>query len=703
MRNQLNKYLFGSTMKRIIIVSSIIIAISIALANYSEQTSIISNSEDSVKVLKPEFYHPDENKLISTIFSRYHYKKIKLNDSLSSVIFDRYLKSLDFSKSYFLKSDIDKFEQYRNKLDDFFLDGQLNPAYEIFNTFRDRVSERMNYINGLLDEEFDFSINEEFEVDRSNSPWPSTKDEANEIWRKRVKNDALNLKLSGKEWKAISETLKKRYENFQRNINQYKSEDVFQVLMNSYSEVIDPHTNYLSPITSENFKINMSLSLEGIGAQLQSEDEYTKVAEIVPGGPAFKSNLLHRNDRIIGVAQGKDGEMVDVIGWRLTDVVQLIRGDKGTVVRLQILAASDGVNPTPKEIQLVRDKIKLEEQAAKKDVIEIINNDKPFKLGIIDVPAFYNDFEAQQRGEKDFKSTTRDVKKLIEELKKEKVDGIIIDLRNNGGGSLSEAIEMTGLFIKDGPVVQVRNADGSVEVGDDPDPSIVYNGPLAVIVNRFSASASEIFAGAIQDYERGIILGDQTFGKGTVQNLIDLNRLMSGMDNNLGQIKLTIAKYYRINGGSTQHRGVIPDIEFPSTIDHQEYGESSEPSALPYDKIESTSYEKYNNLGSVIPILRDLHKKRIQSNIEFDYLNADIEEYKTEKEKKFISLNEEIRKKEKEVEDEREFQRENERRKNKGLELLQKGETGSEKVEVEDPLLHESAYILSDLILHSIG
>ncbi|MEO8400162.1 MAG: carboxy terminal-processing peptidase, partial [Ignavibacteriaceae bacterium] len=528
--------------------------------------------------------------------------------------------------------------------------------------------------------------------------------ELNEIWRKRVKNDALSLKLAGKDWKSTSKTLKKRYDNFRKNIVQYSSEDVFQLIMNSYSEALDPHTNYLSPISSDNFKIDMSLSLEGIGAQLQQDDDYTKVNEIIPGGPAFKSNLLHRDDKITGVAQGEEGEMVDVIGWRLTDVVQLIRGPKGTIVRLQILEAEDGPNALPQEIKIVRDKVKLEEQSAKKDVIEIKNDNHAYKLGVISIPKFYADFEAQQKGVKDYKSTTRDVKNLIGELKKENVDGLIIDLRNNGGGALNEAIDLTGLFIKDGPVVQVKSADGKVDVGDDPDPQIYYEGPLAVLVNRFSASASEIFTGAIQDYGRGIIIGEQTYGKGTVQNLIDLNRVIPNQQEKMGQLKLTIAKYYRINGGSTQNKGVIPDIGFPSAFDSKDFGESSEPSALPWDQINSTQFKPYADISKLIPILLQKHKERFEKSLEFDYLNEDIEEYKQSREKQFVSLNEEVRRKEKDELEEKRFQRENERRKLKGLTLLKKGEKSVEnKDNQDDYLLKECSYILSDFISMSIG
>ncbi|MFZ0454331.1 MAG: carboxy terminal-processing peptidase [Ignavibacteriaceae bacterium] len=681
-----------------IVVASLLIANSLNINIPGTNTSVTTDSLN----ITPQSYMPEEDQLINTILSRYHYRKFKLNDSLSSVIFGRYVKSLDNGKSYFYASDIKDFDQYKTLLDNDIQNGDLNPPYKIFNTFKKRVIERINYVDTLLNKGFDFTKNEKFLIDRDSVSWPQTQEEINDLWRKKVKNDALNLLLAGKKWEGVKETLQKRYANFRRAISQYNSEDVFQLFMNSYTEAIDPHTNYLSPSTSENFKIDMSRSLEGIGAQLQQEDDYTKVNEIIPGGPAFKSGLLKRNDKIIGVAQGKDGEMVDVIGWRLTDVVQLIRGPKGTIVRLDIIPSDKGPNAIPHEITIVRDKVTLEEQSAKKSIINIDENNNFYKIGVITLPAFYIDFEARQKGDPNYKSTTRDVRKLIKELKEEKVDGIIMDLRNNGGGALDEAVNLTGLFIKDGPVVQVKSADGKIDVDSDSDPDIVYNGPLAVLVNRFSASASEIFTGAIQNYERGIIVGEQTYGKGSVQNLIDLNRLIGSTGNKFGQVKLTIAKYYRIDGGSTQNKGVVPDIKLPSAIDPHEFGESSEPSALPWDQIRSTKYILYSNLDKYIPELKKMHDDRMDTTTEFDNVLEDIREYKESKNEKYVSLNETVRKKEKEEEDNKRFERENDRRKHKGLKLLQKGEKPTTK-EDTDPYLEETGHVLADLIKLSIG
>jgi carboxyl-terminal processing protease len=696
------KHSTGYVMRRFLLFFVILVIAGIFSARSFENKSLLT-TPDSLQVLEPKDYYKSETELINTIISRYHYNKINLNDSLSEEIFTKYINTLDRNKSYFLASDIKKFEQYKDELDDLIKTGDLQPAYDIFEVYRKRANDRIDYVLKTLKKKFDFTIDEYYEPDREKEQWPADDKEANEIWRKRIKNDALNLTLAGKDPDSLVETLTKRYESYRRAINQYNSEDIYQLFLNAYTETIDPHTNYFSPQTSENFKIDMSLSLEGIGAQLRNEDEYTSVVDIIPGGPAYKSGLLHRNDKIIGVAQGDDGEMVDIIGWRVTDVVQLIRGPKGTTVRLLILPA-DEINSVQKEIKLVRDKVKLEEQAAKKKIIDIKENGVSYKIGVIDLPAFYSDFDAMQRGDKNYKSTTRDVRKLLEELKAEKVDGVIMDLRNNGGGSLNEAIDLTGLFIKSGPVVQVRDSDGKVQVGDDKDTGVVYAGPLAVLINRFSASATEIFTGAIQDYNRGIIVGERSYGKGTVQNLIDLNRLVHSSDNDtLGEVKITIAKYYRINGGSTQDLGVIPDISYPATIDTTEVGESSDKSALPWDHISATTYQPLNDVKPFLPLLRKEHEQRVEKSAEFDYLLEDLASEKKERDQKLISLNEDVRKKEKKKEEEEKFQRENERRKAKGIKLLQKGEKVEKSSAPDDLYLDETGRVLANLIAVSVG
>ena len=679
----------------------IIILIVLTALFFSESNANLtdeSGDSDSVIVMEPKNYFTTENQIITTMLSRYHYKGFNLDDSLSSLMFDNYIRNLDYSKVYFFKSDINSFEKDRYSFDDYLLDGNVQPFFDIFNRYKERLVQRMAYIDTILTDGFDFTQIDSVQINRDDADWVSTWHDMDHLWQKRIKNDALNLYLAGRDNEEIKNNLEKRYKNFERALRQYNSEDVFQLAMDSYTTAVDPHTNYLSPITSENFKIDMSLSLEGIGARLMTEDGYTKIVEIIPGGPAFKSKELNVDDRIIAVAQDTDSEFVDVIGWRITDVVQLIRGPKETTVRLQILKAKDGALAKPEEITLVRDKVKLEDQAAKKEVIEVTNNGLNYKIGVITIPKFYTDFDGSRNGDENSKSTVTDVRALLEELKTEQVDGVIIDLRNNGGGALSEAIDVTGLFIETGPVVQVKNTDGLVEVGADADPSLVYSGPLAVMVNRYSASASEIFAAAIQDYGRGIVVGEQTYGKGTVQNLIDLNRVARSSTNKYGQLKLTIAKYYRINGGSTQNLGVIPDIAFPSYVDPSEFGESSQVSALPWDQIDSANYQLYSNLNKFLPELLSLSEQRMIADIEFQFLVEDINEYKESRNDNYVSLNAEQRKTEKDAQEEKEFQRENERRAIKGLKLVEKGEVPETKEEDDDIYLTETAMIVTDMI-----
>ena len=685
-------------MKKILFIIITILLLSNCKNTNNDDLHAQNQVIDSTKVIEPLSFHPQINKMITRLFLRYHYKKINLNDSLSSVIFDNYIKMLDYNKLYFLQSDINEFEKDRYKFDDYLILGKLMPAYRIFNTYKKRMNERIKYILKRLKKGFDFTKDEYYIYDREKEPWAKTEKELNEIWRRKLKNEALSLKLSGKKWDKIVETLTKRYENYHRAILQYKPEEVFELYMNAFADAIDPHSNYLRPTTSETFDIRMKLSLEGIGATLRTENDYTKVVSIVPGGPAYKADNIHADDKIIGVGQGKDGEIVDVIGWRIDDVVHLIRGPKGTIVRLAIIKGDKTIDSAPDTISILRDKVKLEEQAAKKEIINIKENGKEYKIGVIDIPTFYVDFEARRKGDPDYKSTTRDVRKLIKELKEENVDGLIIDLRNDGGGSLDEAISLTGLFIKEGPVVQVRRSNGEVNVEKDPDPNIVYDGPLAVMVNRYSASASEIFSAAIQDYGRGIIVGEQTYGKGTVQNLIPLDRFVPSAGDKSGQLKLTIAKFYRINGGTTQSLGVVPDIALPSPVNPSEYGESAEPSALKWDKIKSAEYQKYGDFKNILPILKKKHLERIKNEKEFIYLQEDIEEYKRTKDKKKISLNEEKRKAERAKTEAKKKAREKEREKYTTKEKIDGKEVVKKDLKIKDPFLEETGHILADLI-----
>ncbi|MCS7052106.1 MAG: carboxy terminal-processing peptidase [Ignavibacterium sp.] len=678
-------------------IITLIILISLIFAkdktNFTYATDI-----DSIKVILPEPKHKTETRLITSILTRYHYKKFSLNDSLSSVIFDEFINNLDNSKSYFLLSDIKEFEKQRYNIDDMLMNEDIDFFFNVYNRYVQRVKERVEFAIKTLENEIDFSSDDYFIIKRDSIEWSKTKEELDEDWFKRIKNDALIYKLNGKDWDFIKTTLQKRYKNLLKFLLQNNSDDVFQLAMNSFAESIDPHTNYFSPVTSDNFKIEMSLSLEGIGARLQTEDDYTKIFEIIPGGPADKSKELKPDDKIIAVAQGENGEFEDVIGWRLNDVVSKIRGEKGTVVRLLVIPAGESLNSKPKEVKLVREKVKIEDQAAKSKMIELEQNGKKYKIGVIEIPRFYTDFEARRTGE-DGKSTTKDVKRLIEELKSQGMNGLIIDLRNNGGGALNEAVELTGLFINYGPVVQVRNSMNFIDINSDTDSSIYYNGPLAVLINRFSASASEIFASAIQDYGRGLVIGENSYGKGTVQNLIDLNVMSPNKNYKYGQVKLTVAKFYRINGETTQKYGAKPDIEFPSYFSPDEFGEANQKSALQPDKIKAANYKKVADLSKIIPELRKRHQTRVNSDPEFEYLIQQIEDYRNSRNTRVISLNEEKRKKEQSEQEEKKFVRENNYRKKKGLELLQKGDKTNSIKEIENEYpIRETGKIIIDYI-----
>jgi carboxyl-terminal processing protease len=597
--------------------------------------------------LKPSISQEKVETLVAKLLTTYHYRKVRLNDSLSSVVWDNYLKEVDNSKTYLLASDVAAFEKYRYQIDDALVNGDLTAAYDLYNVFRKRYQERSDFIKEQLKKPFSFTADETFNTDREKAAWPKTVDEQNELWRKILKNQELELRLGSRKDSAVTALMTQRYSNLDKAINRIKSADVFQMYMNSFAEALDPHTNYLSPTNADRFNQEMSQSLEGIGAMLREDGDYIRITDVLPGGPAFKSKLLNKDDKIAGVAQGDNGAMVNTMNWQVDDVVKLIKGPKGTVVRLQVISPNALAGAPPKEIRLVREKIKLEEQRAKKEVIEVSDNGRPFKIGVINIPMFYRDFEGARKREEGFSSTTSDVKKFVEELKGEKVDGIVIDLRDNGGGSLTEAINLTGLFIPKGPVVQVRESTGETEVYTDPDPSVTYDGPMAVLVNRFSASASEIFAAAIQDYKRGIIVGGQTFGKGTVQTLIDLNQWLPKEPEKVGQVKMTIQKFYRINGSSTQHKGVTPDIELPSAFSAEEYGESSQPSALPWDQINSTRYEQSHGLDDkILTRLRDRFDQRLKSDPELKQLAQDLADFKKAKENTVVSLQEAKRRKE---------------------------------------------------------
>lgn len=653
----------------------------------------------SIHDLKPEPQHTRVSQLVSYLLTHQHYLKKQIDDSLSSQTFDHLIDRLDYNRMYFLQSDIDKFEKFRFKLDDYLRSGRVAPAYEIFNVYEQRFAERLAYVYKRLETEFDYSKDEYLETDREHVPWPKNNAELDDVWRKQLKNTALNLKLAGKEWPKIQETLHKRYERMQRNVEQFQSEDVFQLLMNALAESFDPHTNYFSPKNFDDFKISMSQSLEGIGARLMTENEYTKVAEIIVGGPADKGKDLFANDRIVSVGQDIDGELVDVVGWRIDDVVQLIRGKKGTIVRLEVLRAGDAPDAKTDTVTILRDKVKLEDRSAKADTLNIRHEGKPYTFGVINVPSFYSDFEAMRRGDPDYKSTTRDVRRLITELNQYSISGLIIDLRRNGGGFLNEAVDLTGLFIDRGPVVQVRNATGRVNVEWDTDSGTAYDGALLVLVDRLSASASEIFAAAIQDYKRGLIVGSQTFGKGTVQNPVDLNRFKKTSGDRWGQLKLTTAKFYRINGGSTQNAGVMPDVTMPSRFALMDIGEDAQNNALIWDQIDALDFRSYANVNS--ELMHDLqikHDVRINGEKKFDDYLESLEEFKANRDKKQISLQEARRKAERDSKKEDKSLAKIEGHGTSGDSTMADTGARPKKKVNKDILMKESAQILADYL-----
>ncbi|GAA0693511.1 carboxy terminal-processing peptidase [Marinobacterium maritimum] len=642
---------------------------------------------------------------VVTALQQGHYNQVAFDDSLSSAVLDQYLETLDPERSYFYTSDIAEFEAYRNQLDDEILAGKSNAAFDIFNRYQQRRSERIDYILTQLDHaEWDFSLDESLSTDRSEAPWPVNQAEMNELWRKRLKSAVLSLKLADKTADEARDILRKRYQNQKQRMEQTKGDDVFESFANALTHEFDPHTQYFSPQGSENFEINMSLSLEGIGAVLQAENDQTKVVRLVPAGPADKGGQLQPADLIVGVGQGADGAIEDVVGMRLDDVVSKIRGPKGTIVRLEIIPADAADRQKRKVISIERNKVKLEEQAARKRVLELTRDGKPFRLGVIEVPTFYIDFAALQSGDPNYKSTTRDVEKLINELRSENVDGLVMDLRNNGGGSLREANELIGLFIQRGPTVQIRDASGRVDILGDFDPKVVWDGPLAVIVNRLSASASEIFAGAIQDYNRGLIVGNRTFGKGTVQTLQPIDH---------GQVKLTHAKFYRISGDSTQHRGVEPDIHFPSLYTVEEIGESSLDRALPWDQVRPVRHGRFPSLSPFMQQLIDRHEQRTAQDPDFVFMRKQVAHLAEQKDNSMLTLNEAKLRAEQERNEAWMLQAENERRVGLGLPPISQLSEADDDLPTDDQgrpinpeaeaILAESGQILLDLIDLSIS
>jgi carboxyl-terminal processing protease len=657
----------------------------------------------STSILPPGAIAPTDSqrataRKVGRILEEAHYSRAALDDKMSDVIYQRYLESLDGQKSYFLQSDINDFNAYRFLFDDMIRTGDIDPAYVIFARFQQRNRERLEHAITLLSTEPDWTLNETYEFDRSKAAWPADQAAMDELWRKRVKNDALSLMLTGKQWPEVAEMLRKRYERVLKRVDQVSADDVFENLMNAYARAFDPHSSYFSPRSSEEYRIQMSLNYEGIGASLTVVDDYVTIMSVLEGGPAAVAGTLSINDRITGVGQGKDGPFTDVIGMRLDDVVQLIRGKAGTLVRLQVLPPGAAPGTPEKVLEFTRNQVTLEAQAAHKEVRTVVRNGKDLKIGIVTVPGFYRDVGAESAGDKNYRSTTRDVAKLLQELKAENIDGLVLDLRNDGGGYLPEATELTGLFIDHGPVVQVRDTTGRLEVLDDPETSAAYTGPLAVLVDRLSASASEIFAGAIQDYHRGLIIGQTTFGKGTVQSLMPLDRLSSKPTN--GQLTVTIGKFYRVTGESTQHRGVEPDVPLASPIDTKEIGESALESALPWDRIAGVPFKASagNAAAPPVAVLATEEDARAQHDPDYKWLMSDIAALDSVREQKSVSLNLKVRREERTRIDKERLDRENSRRAAKNLPAFKSVEELDKAKDTTDVVLDQASQVMADVV-----
>jgi carboxyl-terminal processing protease len=638
--------------------------------------------------LSPSTEQVQAARLSAEVVRRFHYKAAPLDDAFSSRIFDQYVKGLDPERLLFTQADINQLAPARTQLDNSILEGNLGAPFAIFNLYARRLNERFGYARSLLKQKMDFQQNEVVQPLRDKAPWPPNESALRDLWRKQVKNDWLRLKLAGRDEKGIIETLDRRYENSLRRINQISSEDAFAIFMNAYTTALDPHTSYLSPKAAANFNISMRLALIGIGAVLQEKDEYTIIRELIPGGPAAASKQLDPGDRIVGVAQGEAGAFVDIMGWRTDDVVGLIRGQPNSVVRLDILPAAAGADGKHKVVTLIRKAITLEEQAAKKTILTVPGGKTAGRIGVITLPSFYEDFGGRHKGAQDYRSATRDVARLLRELKQENVGSVLIDLRNNGGGSLNEAISLTGLFIDRGPVVQQRDAKGGVRLERDSEAGVAWDGPMGVLINRNSASASEIFAAAIQDYGRGLVIGEPSFGKGTVQSVIDLDELIDSDKPRFGGLRLTISQFFRINGGTTQLRGVKPDILFPSVLDEEDFGESSFDNPLPWMQITPASYSPAGNAKSLLPKLSALHQARVKRDKDFQFLLEDIAMIRAQRKKNLVSLNEAERLKERNAEEARMAAREA---------VRGKGGTGARPVFRDDGLQSNERTLANEL------
>ena len=634
--------------------------------------------ENALVIPKPNDQHSISTKRVTARLTQSHYEKFKLDDEFASKIFNRYIDFLDPAHNTFLQSDVEEMRaKYGTKLDDQLYAGELGAAFDMYDLMTKRRYERYKYALSLLDKEPDLKANDQIEVERDKAPFPKTTAEADKLWEERVKNDIINLYLKEKKWPEIKKTLVKRYDLAIKRLTQIKADDILQTYLNAFAREIDPHTSYLSPRAAKAFQESMNLSLEGIGATLSMEDDITSIRSLVPGAPAARSKKISVGDKIVGVGQGEKGEIEDVIGWRLDDVVDKIKGKKGSIVRLEIEPEKGGKT---KIISLTRDKVRIEDSAAKLSVDKVDGKN----IAVIKIPSFYI-------------GLTSDVRKLLAQMKEKKADALIIDLRENGGGSLTEVIELSGLFIKEGPVVQVRDAFNRIKVHEDPEADkSIYDGKLMVMVNRHSASASEIFAAAMQDYNRAIIVGQQTFGKGTVQQSRSLNFVYDLDKDPLGYIQYTIQKFYRINGGSTQLKGVNADIKFPEIINAAKTGESFEDNAMPWDKIPAASYQEAGHARDAVETLTQKHEERVAKNPEFIVVNEDIAIRKDRDERKFMSLNLAERKKENKADEDRRLKNLNERFKREGKKPLKDIDALPKDYEAPDFYLKETEQMMVD-------
>ena len=599
-----------------------------------------SQNSDGIPTLLTE--KPVDNyllKLVTAISERAHISQKNVNNESSIRILDSFIESLDSFKMYFLEDDITYFQRYRYKIDDTLKSGDLDPVFDMFSIYRLRVQQRLSYSINLINSINSFEDDESYQFRAKKKKWSKTNNALDIQWRKRTKNDLLSLVLAGQELETAKDTLKKRYQRFLDRVNDYKEEDVINIFLNSYMDILDPHSNYLTPSQAEEYEIQTSLSYEGIGARLQNNDDFIEIVNLIPGGPAEKNGLLKPLDKIIGIYD-VNNVVIDVIGWDVNEVVKLIRGPKGSTVKLKILPTSSDADSNPYDLSLIRDAVTLEEQAASSYIKTLDINNKQFDIGVITVPSFYQDFAARRKGETNYKSTASDVKNIVEELEEIGIDAIIMDLRGNSGGLLDEATALTGLFIDNGPIVQLKDMDDNIEILDDPYPGMIYNGPMVIMIDRYSASASEIFAAAIQDYQRGIVIGQKTFGKGTVQNLYPLDRYSRYTSKKgFGQLTLTIAKYYRVTGSGTQNKGVVPDIELPSFINEDKIGEATKANTLPWDQIVKLDFKTQHELSSALSVVEENFLSRKENNLALKFLIEDIDDFNSDQEVSTVSLN----------------------------------------------------------------